>query len=214
MSLLIDGYNLLHVTDIFGDGPAERALESSRNALLGFLAANVQGAARGAVTIVFDAKDAPPGLPRCVSYQGITVHYAAGYAEADELLEELIQLETAPKRLRVISSDHRVQRAARRRGAKAVDSDVWFASVVRERRDPRGSGALQAKPTRSLSADEVEWWLREFGMGADDLSLEQEPDNLPAVDQASQDNRSRESSEDVDVANPFPPGYGEDLLDE
>ena len=56
MSLLIDGYNLLHVTGIFGEGPAARSLESSRHALLGFLAKHAV-ADHTAVTIVFDAKE-------------------------------------------------------------------------------------------------------------------------------------------------------------
>ena len=38
-------------------------------------------------------------------------------------IEELIRKESAPRRLTVVSSDHRVQRAARRR--KAMRSTPW-----------------------------------------------------------------------------------------
>ncbi|HAY79444.1 MAG TPA: hypothetical protein DCY79_06510 [Planctomycetaceae bacterium] len=211
MSLLIDGYNLLHVTGIFGEGPAARSLESSRHALLGFLAKHAV-ADHTAVTIVFDAKDAPPGLPRCVDYRGITVHYAAGYSEADDLLEELIRQDTAPKRLQVVSSDHRVQRAARRRGAKAVDSDAWFAKLLRQRRSLRELEAGEAKREKPLTEDEVRWWLDAFGVGDEEQASEGRSGGQ-RLDHRRMDQRPA-ASEESNVANPFPPGYGEDLLDE
>ena len=66
-------------------------------------------------TIVFDAKQAPPGLPHQLDHGGITVIFARGYDDADELIEELIASNSTPRRLTVVSSDHRIQRAARRR---------------------------------------------------------------------------------------------------
>jgi len=43
-----------------------------------------------------------------------------------------------------LPSDHRLPRAARHRKAKAVDSDVWYAEIVRrrqQRREASGSSA-------------------------------------------------------------------------
>jgi hypothetical protein len=53
MSLLIDGYNLLHVTGIVGR--AGSGLQGSRNALLRFLAAAIEPDDLAETTIVFDA---------------------------------------------------------------------------------------------------------------------------------------------------------------
>ena len=140
MPLLIDGYNLLHVSRHCRAGAWGRAAcKRSRLALLNFLAESLDPAELPHTTVVFDAHDAPRGLPRVVEHRGITVRFAAQYETADDLIEELIRADSAPRRLVVVSSDHRIQRAARRRRAKAVDSDVWYAELVRaRRRAPRG----------------------------------------------------------------------------
>jgi hypothetical protein len=64
MPLLIDGYNLLHVTGLVGHGNEPTALNGAREALLRFLAAAIEPAERSNTTIVFDAAGAPPGGPR------------------------------------------------------------------------------------------------------------------------------------------------------
>ena len=227
MAIFIDGYNLLHVTGLFGRGIGPGTLERSRGALLNFLATALEQRDLSQTTIVFDAKDAPPGLPRQVDYQGITVLYAAGYEDADTLLEEMISKHSAPRQLVVVSSDHRVQRAARRRRATAVDSGPWYAELVRQQRSTHSAiKVADGKPAAPLSREEVQWWLREFG----DVELEKEaqplqdkaameegqgsdsPDDLP--DDLPENEQPLKPEEDYgDLGNPFPPGYGEDLLD-
>jgi predicted RNA-binding protein with PIN domain len=188
MPLLIDGYNLLHVTGLVGR--AGSGLQGSREALLRFLAAAIEPRERTETTIVFDAAEAPPGLPRTVTYEGMTVRYSSDYEDADALLEELIAEHHAPRSLTLVSSDHRVQRAARRRRAPFVDSDVWFAEALR-RREQRRRPSPPASPMRrdaKLSTEEIDYWLTEFSAASD----------------------ARRQVHD-DLANPFPPGYGEDL---
>ena len=90
MAILIDGYNLLHVTGIVGRGIGPGTLERSRSALLNFIAASVDLDELPQTTVVFDAKQAPPGLPRTIEHGGLTVRYASDYEEADDLIEELI----------------------------------------------------------------------------------------------------------------------------
>ena len=87
-----------------------------------------------------------------LEHRGITVRFAAQYEEADELIEELIRADSAPRRLVVVSSDHRIQRAARRRRAKAVDSDVWYAELVRARRERQRSLGRCAGPAGGPAA--------------------------------------------------------------
>ena len=216
MALLIDGYNLLHVAGIFGAGRGPGGFQRSRNALLNHLASSLDEDERRSTTIVFDAADAPPGLPRTVDHHGVTVRYAVGYPDADALIEELIRADSAPRRLTVVSSDHRVQRAARRRRAAAVDSERWCEQLIR--RTDRAAPP-PAKPAAPLSADEVQRWLEEFG-GAWDAGLEIEALNIDADPAAPADITTTPPSpkpgepEVDDLANPFPPGYADDLLSE
>jgi predicted RNA-binding protein with PIN domain len=73
---------------------------------------------------------APPGLPREFDHHGLAVRFSRRGTSADELLEDLIAAESDPRNLLVVSSDHRVQRAARQRGASYTDSEPWYADLA------------------------------------------------------------------------------------
>ena len=203
MNLLIDGYNLLHVTGIFGKGSGPGMFQRSREAFLRFLAASLDDNQRRNTTIVFDAADAPPGLPSTLQQEDMVVRYARDYPDADSLIEELIQQESVPRRLLVVSSDHRIQRAARKRRAHSIDSDVWYSQLWQRRADRRlQAGRPQPeKPLGDLSKAEVDYWVGEFS------TQEAEQDDAPSR------SASKRSSQDDAPENPFPPGYGEDLLE-
>jgi uncharacterized protein len=161
MALLIDGYNLLHAAGIFpASGPP--TLERARVALLDFLIERLPAKDVSRTTIVFDAAQAPPGLPHEVDHCGLAVRFARRGGSADDLLEELIAAEPDARNLLVVSSDHRVQRAARQRGAQFTDSEAWKAELLR-------SNQLRPVDSEKLVGD---------------------------------------------IPNPFPPGYGSDLLGE
>ena len=138
MPLLIDGYNLLNATGIVGRGGTP-SLGRSRLALLNFLAASIDPRELGHTTVVFDAHDAPPGLPRVVQHGPLLVRFAVKNRTADELIEELIRSDFAPRRLVVVSSDHEIQRATQRRRAKAVNSETWYSDLIRARRRAKRS---------------------------------------------------------------------------
>ncbi len=55
MALLIDGYNLLNATGIFGEAGPGTALHRTRLAFLNFLAESFTKRERNGTTIVFDA---------------------------------------------------------------------------------------------------------------------------------------------------------------
>jgi len=186
MALLIDGYNLLNVTGIFGDAGPGTALHRTRLAFLNFLASSFTKRERKATTIVFDAAGAPPGLPRTISHDGMTIHFAQRHSDADELIEELLESHPAPRSLTVVSSDHRVQRAARHRGASFIDSEVWYAELKTRRKEAATTEEATSKPTAPPSVDELSYWISRF----------EDP-----------------SSTSADSDDPFPPGYGDDLTD-
>jgi predicted RNA-binding protein with PIN domain len=162
MSLLIDGYNLLHASGVIGRRRGRGALEKSRDALLNVLAESLTADEIARTTVVFDARDPPWGLARKLDHRGLTVYFASRHEDADSMIEELIKAHSAPRSLVVVSSDHRLQRAARRRRAKAIDSDRWFRELLRSRVEERTTSTESVKPEGPFSPGEVEYWLRQF----------------------------------------------------
>lgn len=186
MRLLIDGYNLLNGVG-FVNFHRPNSLEQSRRLLLKQIAEALPPDDLSHTTVVFDARNAPPGLPSILEFRGITIRFAPRSQEADDLLEELIQQNHTPRRLVVVSSDHRVQRMARRRRARAVDSDVWYSEILRNKRRIEEPAEPPDDEKPSPTADES--WP-EFFL-ADDDSTPEPPSEFE---------------------NPFPEGYGDDLL--
>jgi uncharacterized protein len=222
--LLIDGYNLLHATSIFGQGAAAGTLRGSREALLAFLVRRLPSKLLKATTIVFDAASAPLGLPDRYELQGLNVRFAREFADADALLERLIEECRAPKSLLVVSGDHRVQRAARSRGAKYLDSETWFTELRRQ--SPIASAAPAAEPV-----DTAEAWIQNFSDPALLEEYEQAnqrlpqapprsdptPEKRPARKRRSKGPMSQRPEDSLPpfaagLESIFPPGYGEDLL--
>jgi hypothetical protein len=216
MAILIDGYNLLHASGILPRGVGPGTLERARSALLNFLVESLEAAELAKAVVVFDAREAPAGRPRQVTHRGLRVHFAPNPGDADALIEQLILEDHSPRKLVVVSSDHRLQRAARRRRAQAVDSDRWYAEVVQRRMGRQQAAADEpAKPAGPLSDGEVARWLSRFGMapveerGADEPVSTQADAEPPDTDATGKEPPSRGN-----LANPFPPGYGEDLLED
>ncbi len=180
---LIDGYNLLHA---MGGIPARlgpSGLEKARLRLLGLLggAYGAQGADR--VTVVFDAAGAPPGATEVRDYQGIHVRFARA-READDLIEELIGHDSAPRQLRVVSDDHRIQQAARRRHCLVVGCGDYLDWLDRHRRERRPAPPpVDAKPAGACGL-EAEHWLREFADLRNDPELKElfEMDDFGDID--------------------------------
>ena len=110
--------------------------------------------------VVFDAAQAPDGLPARHVHGGIRVWFARGYPDADSLIEELIEVDTSPGHLVVVSSDRRLQVAARRRRARAVGCDEWLAEARTRRRSREAGPEKPAAP----DGEDMEYWNRYFGL--------------------------------------------------
>ena len=164
MPLIIDAYNLMHAANIIGGGVGPGGLERARAALINFLAESLSEKDKADCAVVFDSgEDAPPGLPNEYEERGLKIYFSRGYENADAQIEQLIQSHSSPRQLTVVSSDHRVQRAAHRRRARGVDADVWYAEVIRERKERKEPPAKEpTKPIPPQSKDDVEYWTREF----------------------------------------------------
>lgn len=162
MLFLIDGYNLLHALGL----PKQLAPSGLHHARLRLLdlVRGAFGDDATSVTIVFDASRTPPGATEVQNYRGIEVRFAVHEKEADDLIELLIQRNVAPRQLTVVSDDHRLQKAARRRQCAFLGCNAFFDWM--DRRRSERSRPLPApeptKPQASTPAD-LEHWLRAFG---------------------------------------------------
>lgn len=186
--LLIDGYNLVLVAGLIktlsGPGNVARA----RERLLGWLTGRLDEPQRARTTVVFDAQRHAVGeLPS--QNQGITVLYSTEYPSADEMLEELIRVHSAPKQLVVVSSDHRIRDAARRRKAISIDSHSFYERIKNDT-ITRPAEDSSDRPSQSST------------VFSDDLIQELEEE----IDRS----QSRKPPGEIDLAPPFP----DEMLDD
>jgi predicted RNA-binding protein with PIN domain len=167
MRYLIDGYNLLHAIGLLCGKVGPHGLEKARLALLGRLCGD-HGADANAVTVVFDASRAAPGAVAEEEYRGLHIRYALE-GEADEVIEALIQRESTPRQLIVVSDDHRIQLAGRRRHCRALGCLDYLEEMENRRRSRPARPEAIGKP-QGVSDEETEHWLREFADLVDDPS--------------------------------------------
>ena len=175
--LLIDGYNIVAPVAAPGRRPDPAWLHRERQRLLDRLASHLDDALRSRCCVVFDSSRRSGDLPDRFDFRSIDVRFATDHPEADDLLEELIAAHSAPKRLAVVSSDHRVQSAANRRGATAFDAQPWLDDLLAGRLrlapaaipvSPPPPGecddtAGDEKPDGAIRNDDVRGWMEAFG---------------------------------------------------
>lgn len=240
MRLLIDGYNLLHATDLFGAGELAGTLRGSREALVDFLVRRLDARQRAATLIVFDAADAPPGLPDRYEQEGVRLRFARDYPDADTLIEEILEPIHGAKHLTVVSGDRRVQRAARSSGARWIDSSAWFAELCRRPTIEEVEG--KTPPAGAVGTNDD--WIAAFSDAEELARIEREAAESPQpaaptpprsasppAEKAPADSKAEgkkkpkkrrpplsDSGEKpsrpfgAGLSDPFPPGYAEDLL--
>ena len=187
--LIIDGYNLMHAAGMarlqYGPGDLERC----RNEFLNFLLLALGDQQCGRATVVFDAFDAPDSMPRRYELHGLTILFATAGGDADAAIEDLIAAHSAPRRVLVVSSDHRIQRAARKRRAKFSDSDKFLLELEKyqQRFSKQETRNIPQKYGQQISALETEYWLEEFGEipTAEEVNKEQaiEPEQSDITEQ-------------------------------
>src|SRR5262245_21736472 len=164
MPYLIDGYNLLFATGRLTPRAGRDALEASRKWLLVEVVRH-HAEESSEVTVVFDAAGAPPGTPTRVRHGAVRAPLARGQT-ADDLIEELIRDEPAPRSLTVVSDDNRIREAARRRGCVVLGCLDYCERWVQPRTAPAGPPPEPAKP-EAMTEQERRRWLEAFG-DADD----------------------------------------------
>ena len=159
MHYLIDGYNLIHVVGLVRPRDRGGPLDWARREVVRRLEQHFGGDAAD-VTLVFDAHKAPRRPGRAAPAGGVNVVFTRD-GLADDLIEELIRKASAPGRLTVVTNDHRLVQAARRRGCPVADCVAFYESLTGERPGPpEPAPESSEKPEHDGDVDE---WLRAFG---------------------------------------------------
>ncbi|MEW6252967.1 MAG: NYN domain-containing protein, partial [Planctomycetota bacterium] len=125
MPFLIDGNNLLHAALA---AEAASALQPGRSMLCDTVGRWAQNGRRR-VRIVFDGPAPSPERARQIGHAAIEVQYSGAGVSADAVLAELIESDSAARRVVVVSSDRAVIRAARRRRATPIRSEEFWARI-------------------------------------------------------------------------------------
>lgn len=245
MLILIDGYNV--IAPVAPPIRVDRRdwLRAERQLLIDRLLAGLDPRLVNQTCVVFDSAVAPPGAASHLRIQGLEVRFAVDHDEADDLIEELLAAHPAAKRLTLVSSDRRLQAAARRVGAQAFHARVWLDALLdgkillaidwppRSEASLRDASRWQTSVTESGSKpvsnpDAEHDWLAHFGITQEELAQwesRSEPSAPPRTgDQSWRPDRSDpnteppsgriSSQESSGGFNPFPKGYGEDLLEQ
>lgn len=151
--LLVDCYNVLHCSHVLPDryamvDPAGLCAMIRRSGL----------GSSGAVVVC----DGVPKPHESADEGGgrVELVYAGPGRDADTLLERLIDRDTSPRQLVVVSNDRRIRRAARRRRGLAVASEDFLRRLARRLAPPSPAAGAAEKPT----APETDAWLRKFGL--------------------------------------------------
>lgn len=179
MRWLIDGYNLMHAAGAMKKRFVGARFHLARKRFLNQLAAAL-GPLVHETTVVFDASHPPAGFPVKSTYKGITILFSVADDDADSRIERMILEHPNPKILNVVSSDHRIQRAARRRKAKAVGADEYLDHLqtlrYEQARPAPPLPSLEQKEANGreivMSPEEAAEWERVFGSIDDDPEVQ------------------------------------------
>lgn len=161
MPVVIDGNNLLY---------AARNVEAASSLLVGrSMLCDAVGKwaqqRQERVHIVFDGPAPNAALARQIGHPAVEVSYSGAGISADAVVSNIIETDSAARRLLVVSSDRAIVRVAKRRRARPIRSEEFWKLLKSDlaRRPPRRSEPEEKEA--GLGPDATEAWLDEFGLG-------------------------------------------------
>jgi len=159
--LIIDGYNMIEAAPgLFKKMPT---LESRREHLIKIIQStphfrNVK------IIVVFDG-NSPKGIPKNYQQQNIQIIFSGNQQEADQIIQDMIRLESSGRPLHIISSDREIQNTARDHHAQINSSQEFWKKLRRNPSNKRDSNNSDTENKQELSQREVQEWLNIFRKG-------------------------------------------------
>lgn len=145
---LIDCYNLLHT-------PMPQPLAGLDEA--GLVGRMTAAGMRGRV--VCDGTE-KPHAPAGLSTDVVELVYAGPGRSADAMISTMVQADSAPRKVVVVSNDRTVQKGAKARRARVMSCEAFIGELAR--RSGR-KGRTQPGDVKPMTTD-PDYWLREFGL--------------------------------------------------
>lgn len=156
--VIIDGTNLLWaIQELPGEHEVTTEVELCR--LLDRYLAQVGDEGQ----VVFDGAG-PPDKSEFGAVGRVDVAFSGFNCDADTVVEEKIQANTAPRRLTVVSSDRRLRKAAGERKATALKSELFWNQVLAELRRKKPARKEPEAKRDGLTESETEQWMDLFGL--------------------------------------------------
>ena len=164
MPFLFDGYNIYHAAAKI----AEEWSHITPRSLCKLIEADLfllgdMG------TIVFDGTMARGQDWGAEPLGGLRVVYSGPDSDADTVLEKLIKDNTAPRRLIVVSSDHRLRTAAHKRKAISLTAQEYLLGLIQRLETPPPAPPREPPEKRAgLTDAETREWMEFFGYDPDE----------------------------------------------
>ncbi len=134
-TIILDGYNVILRSPAFR--PDERRdLAQARERLVNLLTWALGSPGEIDFVVVFDGADVPAAERRTHVAKGaarVTVRFSKPPQKADDVIKELVEEWVETREVTVVTSDLEVARHAHAQGASVVLSDLFAASLFKER---------------------------------------------------------------------------------
>jgi uncharacterized protein len=164
MPFLIDGYNLYHALRKYSEEWADMIPQ----AMCQWIEKDMNRIGDWAI-VVFDGARPRGSFSQEGREKHVSVLFSGGGKDADSILVGLIQKNTAPRRLTVVSSDNQLRTAARRRKATSLTANEYLLAMTkRQEKKPVRSREPREKQ-QGLIPGETGKWMELFGFKPDDI---------------------------------------------
>ncbi|KPJ50062.1 MAG: hypothetical protein AMJ41_01925 [candidate division Zixibacteria bacterium DG_27] len=159
--IIIDGYNLIYAHPELKK-KIESEAENVRETLISILAEYIR-TRKEKLILVFDSAES--GVVHKLSLPSrIEVIFSRPGLTADQMIVKMIQSESEPRKVTVVSSDYKdIGAVANSLGVEHLFSEAFWEIILKERKVAKKE---EEKPS-SVSESEVEYWLKEFQTGTD-----------------------------------------------
>ncbi len=147
-TIILDGYNVIHRSPAFDDDE-RKDMAAAREKLINILSWAIGSEGDAKFVIVFDGADVGQAARRSAGTSGrVDVRFSKPPQSADDLIKALVDEWADSRPVTVVTSDIDVAQYARMQDATVVLSDLFGASLFRERVEERIQGAIQRSGAR------------------------------------------------------------------